>query len=547
MKVLEKIRPDINKVLLVILDGVGYSEHTIEQGNAIAAANIPVIKNLWQNYPTIKIKAHGTYVGMPSNDDMGNSEVGHNVLGCGRVFDQGAKLVANSIHTKEIYKGFGWREIIENCLNFNSHLHFIGLLSDGNVHSNINHLLEMIRQAKIEKIKNVRIHILLDGRDVPETSALVYVEKLESFIKEINSNNFNVQIASGGGRMAITMDRYEADWSMVARGWKLHVHGEGRMFTSANEAIKTYRAENANLTDQYIPGFVISDQNGAVGKIKNHDSVIFFNFRGDRAIEISRAFTDESLTEFNREPKPEVVFAGMMQYDGDLKIPPRYLVVPPAIDRTMAEYLAISHIKQYAISETQKYGHVTYFWNGNRSDFFDKNYETYEEISSDIIPFDQTPAMKSAKITDKLLKAIKSEEYFFLRVNYPNGDMVGHTGNFKATVEAIESLDQCISEIISAAKETDTVVLLTADHGNADEMYEIDKNGNVQLSNNGEPKKKTSHTLNPVLLSLYDPKNRWELKDLNGEAGLANIVATILEIMGFKAPEDYYSSLLVEK
>ena len=391
----QNLKTTTDKVLLVILDGVGYTEKGADAGNAIAGAKLPTLNHLWTNHSTIHIKAHGKAVGMPSDDDMGNSEVGHNVLGCGRIFDQGAKLVSNSIDSGEMFQGNVWKELIANVKTKKSTLHFLGLLSDGNVHSHIDHLKAMISASKKEGVSKVRVHILLDGRDVPEKSALDYVRPFEKFLSEQRDTNFDVKIASGGGRMTITMDRYEADWSMVERGWNFHVKGEGRTFSSAEEAIETFRKEDPAVIDQYLPGFVIGDNSGAVGKILDGDSVVFFNFRGDRAIEISLALTAETFDKFNRGRKPDVYYAGMMQYDGDLKLPDKYLVTPPAIDRTLSEYLIGEKLQQYAISETQKYGHVTFFWNGNKSGYLDKNFETFQEIPSDVIPFDQAPEMKA--------------------------------------------------------------------------------------------------------------------------------------------------------
>ncbi len=533
----------VQHVLLVILDGVGFSTKSAEFGNAVAGANIPFLKEIWNTFPTIQIRAHGTAVGMPSDEDMGNSEVGHNVLGCGRVFDQGAKLVTKSIESKEMFQGKVWKDCLNFVITNRGTLHFIGLFSDGNVHSHIDHLRAMIEQAKKENISKIRIHILLDGRDVPEKSALEYVIPFEEYLAKLRTEGLDICIASGGGRMTITMDRYEADWSMVERGWKTHVLGEGESFPSAQKAIEHFRNLDPSLIDQYLPAFVITKDGQPVGKIQDGDSVIFYNFRGDRAIEISRAFTEKEFKPFARK-LPNIYYAGMMQYDGDLKIPTNYLVSPPAIDRTLGEYMAKSKITQYAISETQKYGHVTYFWNGNRSGYFDENFETYVEIPSDIIPFDQAPRMKAKEITDELVKAIESRKYTFLRVNYANGDMVGHTGNYKATVEGLEFLDTCIQRLKEACEKTETVMLITADHGNADEMYQLDKKGNVQTTKEGKPVPKTSHTLNPVNFSIYDPKKRFLLNQEISKPGLANVAATILDLLGYEAPEDYYPSLL---
>jgi 2,3-bisphosphoglycerate-independent phosphoglycerate mutase len=537
------------KVLLVILDGVGASSSSIEKGNAIAGANLPNLQKLWSNSPTIKLKAHGKAVGMPSDEDMGNSEVGHNVLGCGRIFDQGAKLVSNSIHTGSMFQGKIWKELISSCIKNNTTLHFLGLVSDGNVHSHIDHLNKMIEQSISEGITKIRIHALLDGRDVPEKSALDYILPLEEKLEAYRKKNIDIFIASGGGRMTITMDRYEADWSIVEKGWETHVLGEGRKFSSAQEAIQTFRTEDTSVIDQYLPAFVISKDDKPIGTIQDNDSVILFNFRGDRAIEISRAFTEKEIPEIKRNRIPNVYFAGMMQYDGDLNIPPNYLVTPPAIDRTMGEYLVNEKVPQYAISETQKFGHVTYFWNGNKSGYFDEQFETYVEIKSDVIPFDQAPAMKAKEITNTLISAIKEDKHQFYRVNFPNGDMVGHTGNLKATIESLEALDIEVARLIQICQEQNIVLLITADHGNADEMFQLDKKGNPILSKEGKPTPKTSHTLNPVNLVIYDKNNKFGFKASteSEQPGLANIAGTVLDLLGYDLPSGYYPSLLLRK
>lgn len=537
-----RFAPCPGPVVTIVLDGVGISPR--EDGDAVKTARTPFLKGLMANSPMTTLRAHGLAVGLPSDDDMGNSEVGHNAFGAGRVFAQGAKLVSDSISTGNLWQGDAWKEVVA-AAKAGRTLHFLGLFSDGNVHSHIDHLKAMLRQAKIEGVATVRLHVLLDGRDVGETSALEYVDPFEEFLTSLRDSQFDVAIASGGGRMQITMDRYEADWSMVVRGWALHVHGDGRQFASAHEAIETFRSE-AKVIDQDLPGFVVAKDGKPLGKIVDGDAVVFFNFRGDRAIEISRAFTESGFDKFDRGVVPKVTYAGMMQYDGDTKMPARFLVVPPAIDRTLGEYLAGSGVTQYAISETQKYGHVTYFWNGNRSGKFDEKTETYVEIPSDVVPFEQRPWMKCAEITDTLIEAVKSGKYRYLRVNYPNGDMVGHTGNFEAVVTSMQGLDLQLARllpVIAAAKGT---VMITADHGNADEMYEIDKKGQVKRSAKGEPKAKTSHTLNPVpfiLISGTDSPS-FKLKGNLKAPGLSNVAATVCNLLGFEAPSDYDESLI---
>lgn len=528
-------------VVTIVLDGVGISPR--EDGDAVKTARTPMLDQLMATYPMTKLRAHGTAVGMPSDEDMGNSEVGHNAFGAGRVFAQGAKLVAESIATGHIWQGQAWQDVVATAKQGGT-LHFLGLFSDGNVHSHIDHLKAMLDRAKQEGVNKVRLHILLDGRDVGETSALDYVDPFEAYLDGIRSADFDVAIASGGGRMQITMDRYEADWSMVQRGWAIHVKAEGRQFASAHEAIETFRNES-KVIDQDLPGFVIAKDGQALGPIVDGDAVVFFNFRGDRAIEISRAFIEENFTPFNRGPLPQVTYAGMMQYDGDTKLPPRFLVEPPTIDRTLGEYLAKNGVSQYAISETQKYGHVTYFWNGNRSGKFDEALETYVEIPSDVVPFEQRPWMKCAEITDTLIDAIRSGNYQYLRVNYANGDMVGHTGNFEAALTAMQGLDLQLARLIPVILAANGVAIITADHGNADEMYELDKKGNVIRNAEGRTKAKTSHTLNPVPFVLVSKKNPGFVlrNDLNAP-GLSNVAATILNLLGFEAPEDYDPSLI---
>ena len=398
-------RPTKGPLTLIVMDGVGIGKENA--GNAVFSARTPNLDMLMKNYPTLSLKAHGTAVGLPSDDDMGNSEVGHNAIGAGQVYAQGAKLVSSSIESGKIFASETWQTLTSNCRDNSSTLHFLGLFSDGNVHSHIDHLKALVERAKADGIAKVRVHILLDGRDVGETSALDYVVPFEEFLDGLRDASFDVKIASGGGRMNITMDRYEANWEMVKRGWDIHVLGEGRQFASAKEAIETYRSEGGYV-DQDLPGFVIAENGKAVGAINDNDSVVFFNFRGDRSIEISRAFEEESFDKFDRVRFPKTVYAGMLEYDGDLHIPTRYLVSPPEITDTLGEYLAGEKITQLALSETQKYGHVTYFWNGNKSGKYDEETETYIEIPSDVVPFEQRPWMKCAEITDTLIEALES-------------------------------------------------------------------------------------------------------------------------------------------
>ncbi len=534
-------------VVTIVMDGIGCAP--ANAGNAVAAANTPTLDWLTAKYPMVKLKAHGTAVGLPSDDDMGNSEVGHNALGAGQVFAQGAKLVTQSIESGKMFASDTWKSLVSNVKDNASTLHFLGLFSDGNVHSHIDHLKAMLVQAKAEGIAKVRVHILIDGRDVGETSALEYINPFEEFLADLRDDSYDICIASGGGRMQITMDRYEANWGMVELGWKTHVLGEGRPFASAAEAVQTYRDE-LHVIDQDLPPFVIAKDGKPVGTIEDGDSVIFYNFRGDRSIEISKAFDDANLDKFDRVRYPKVVYAGMLEYDGDLHIPSKYLVSPPEITETMGEYLAGTGVNQLAISETQKYGHVTYFWNGNKSGKFDEELETYIEIPSDVIPFEQRPWMKCAEITDKLIECLESGKYKYLRVNFPNGDMVGHTGSFLATQISVEALDLQLARILAVIDKLEGAALITADHGNADEMAELDKKtGEPKKNKDGSLKAKTSHTLNPVPCYIYDNFNadKYTVKADNGAFGLSNVAATMVNLMGYAAPAAWDESLIEVK
>ena len=534
-------------VVLVIMDGVGYGKY--EEGDAVKASRMDWLNKLTELSPHTKLKAHGTAVGLPSDADMGNSEVGHNAMGCGRVFAQGAKLVSTDIETGSMFAADTWKKLVKNVKDKNTTLHFIGLVSDGNVHSHIDHLKAMIEQAHKEGVKTVRVHALLDGRDVDPTSALDYITPLEEYLASFSDADYC--IASGGGRMYMTMDRYNADWSMVERGWKAHVLGEGRQFPSATEAIKTYRAEVPGVLDQDMHEFVIVKDGKPVGTINDGDSVIYFNFRGDRALEMTNAFetpADGNFPHFDRKRVPAVEYAGMMEYDGDLHIPAQFLVSPPSIDRTMGEYLTKSGVRLLAISETQKYGHVTYFFNGNKLGKFDENLEDYVEIKSDVVPFEQRPWMKCAEITDAVIKAIKSGKYDHIRLNFPNGDMVGHTGVFNAVVCSMEAMDLQLGRLKEAIDEAGGIMCITADHGNSDDMYEHKKDGAVAQNKDGSPKAKTSHSLNPVPGIIYDPEYQGEYElTLKDGLGISSWPATIMDLMGLVPPEDYDASMVTLK
>lgn len=530
---LQGYSPFPGPLVLVIMDGVGLGKRDASDG--VFLAHTPVLDGLMQEPLFASLKAHGTAVGQPSDEDMGNSEVGHNALGAGRVFAQGAKLVNEAIATKRIFEGSAWRTIRERVQSGGT-LHFVGLLSDGNVHSHIAQLLAILEQCASEGFPKVRTHILTDGRDVGERSALGFIAQLEAQLEVCRAGGRDYRIASGGGRMRVTMDRYEADWSMVALGWKTHVLGEGRQFGSAAEAVQTYYDEDSTVNDQYVGEFVIAENGRPVGTIEDGDAVVFLNFRGDRAIELSRAFEEAEFPYFDRKRVPDVYYAGMMQYDGDKFIPKHFLVEPPQIEGTLSEYLCGSGVTSYAISETQKFGHVTYFWNGNKSGYIDEKLERFEEVRSDVVPFEQRPWMKAAEITDATMAAIRSGQHKFIRLNYANGDMVGHTGVADAVRIAVSAVDLMLARLIPVIAAQKGVLMVTADHGNADVLYTEKK---------GKRETHVAHTLNPVPLIVKDfsGANPWALEPV-AQPGLSNVAASVVRLLGFEQPGEYDPALL---
>jgi 2,3-bisphosphoglycerate-independent phosphoglycerate mutase len=525
-------------VLVIVMDGVGLGKREI--GNAVIQAKAPNLNWLFQNAPWLPLTAHGTAVGLPDDTLMGNSEVGHNAIGAGRYIKQGATVIEDLIRTGEFYKSSVLNELIDRCLARQSALHLIGLLQVANVHSHVDYLKAITRHAAARGVGKVFFHLLTDGRDDEPGSGYRLLKEFEAFIAPWNNDRQQFRVASGGGRMCITMDRYEADWEMVHRGWNTHVLGQAEVSAgSVDEAFAKIRELTAGkVDDQYTPTYVIGDANGPIGRIKDGDAVIFFNHRGDRAIEISRAFEDDNFPHFERGPRPDVLFAGMMEYDGDLHIPKRFLVAPPAIRDTLGEILAKNGIPQVAIAETQKFGHVTYFWNGNWSGTFDDRYEKYYEIKSDTgITFDLKPAMKAPEIAQLTVQQIEAGSFRFGRINFANGDMVGHTGNLAAVIQGIEAVDQGIGLILAAIAKAKGVALITADHGNSDEMIK-----------SGKPS--TAHSNNQVPCLIFDPlaqKGEYRLNRTIVNPTLRNIAATALFFLGLELrPADHFEAALVQ-
>jgi len=524
-------------VVLCILDGVGIGRP--DDGNAVFVARTPNLDRLFLGSSSRTLRAHGSAVGLPSEHDMGNSEVGHNAMGAGFVVEQGASLVQAGLATEDAFATETWSRLIQGrCL------HLLGLLSDGNVHSHVDHLHALVRRAHTDGVQQLRVHVLTDGRDVAGRSALEFLAPLEALLAELSTQGRSYCIASGGGRMLLTMDRYGADWSMVERGWNCHVRGEGERFSSATNAVQSFYDRLPDVNDQYLPAFVVVDEKGeALGPIRTGDSVLFTNFRGDRAIEISRAFEGRPVG-FALKDGPDVFYAGMMQYDGDEKLPEHFLIAPPTIDCSLSHYLLHENQRILATSETQKFGHVTYFFNGNRSGRIDETLEQYHEVPSDVVPFETAPDMKAREITQKACEAIVSNRFDHIRLNLANGDMVGHTGNFLATVRALEVVDACVGQLEKATLQAGGSLIVTADHGNAEEMFQLDRKvGAYKCNAQGQREISTAHSLNPVPFVLVDAQSRWELVD-SPKAGIANIGSTLIHLAGFQPPPTMLPSLV---
>ncbi|MFX1274136.1 MAG: 2,3-bisphosphoglycerate-independent phosphoglycerate mutase [Promethearchaeota archaeon] len=544
LKKLDKFSGREGPLVLIIMDGIGLGEK--DDKNAFYLAKTPFLDKIQSEWPKkklyVELKAHGTAVGLPSDDEMGNSEVGHNAIGAGNVVKQRAVLAKEAIESKTLFKTQKWNDLVSPIIKKKKSLHLIGLLSDGYVHSHISHLIGLLRGARDSGIEKVRIHTLFDGRDVPPKSALKYVDELERELEEINNaQNFDYRIASGGGRMRVTMDRYNSDWGVVQRGWEAHVCGfpeifpnyEG-YFTSTREAVKRARSTDSNLTDQYLPSFVIVDKHKqAIGVMENGDGVLFFNYRGDRAIQISRAFDEtEEFNEFLKICEPQVVYYGLLQYDEKEHIPKNYLIDPPKMKTSLTRYLCAEHVKQFATAETHKYGHVTYFYNGNKEGYVDENYEKYIEVKSYPSETIKTnPKMKAYEVRNVLVKAINSNEYKYLRVNFANGDMVGHTGDVNAAIIAAETVDECVKDVVEVVNSKNGITIITADHGNLEEM---------------KGKFETAHTLNPVMFSIIDSgyNNEYMINESIDTPDLGNIAATILNLLGYEKPDTFKESMI---
>jgi len=530
--------------LLIIMDGWGMGTGGAE--DAIAQADTPVLDRLWKEFPHTRLLTHGPYVGLSSAGDLGGSEVGHLTMGAGLILDQGPTRINKAIADGSFYQSSALQKIIQHCLQHQSTLHLLGLLSDGNVHSHIEHFLAVIRYADTQGITRLRLHALFDGRDVGIRTAQNYVVCVEDMFAAINQKQGrDYRIASAGGREVMTMDR-DHDWGKVETGWRAHVHGQAEyQCQSVSEGITYFRGQTPGLVDQDMPEFVIVGADGApVGSMQDGDAVIMMNFRSDRAIEITEAFCLDGFDGFDRGRRPDVLFSGMMVYDEDRNLPALQIMGSTKVDNPFGKRVLDLGIRQFRLAETQKFPHVTFFFNGGRREPLDSAMEDYILIASDKgISFADAPAMQAASIADKAVELIGSGEYGFGMINFANADMVGHCGLIGPTITAVEAVDAAIGRIVDALEASGGCALITADHGNADEMLVHTSHGDEAC---------TRHSINPVPCILFDPRydGSYHLRqaqtgdDIHTTPGLSHLAATLFVMLGLNPPEDMSPSLI---
>lgn len=508
-------------VVLMILDGYGLNDKT--EGNAVAMANTPVMDSLMKEYPYVHGNASGLAVGLPEGQ-MGNSEVGHMNMGAGRIVYQELTRITKEIQDGDFFKNEALLKAIDNCKKNNSALHLMGLLSDGGVHSHITHLYGLLELAKQQGLEKVYVHCFLDGRDTPPASGKSYAEQLNEEMKKI-----------GVGKIASVMGRYYAmdrdnNYDRVQLAYDAMTEGKG--LTAACGICGIQESYDREETDEFVKPTVVVEDGKAVGLVQDKDSVIFFNFRPDRAREITRAFCDDDFKGFDRVRK-DIIFVCFSDYDPT--IPNKEVAFHKiAITNTFGEWLAAHDMKQARIAETEKYAHVTFFFNGGVEQPNEGEDRILVNSPKDVATYDLKPEMSAPAVCEKLLDAIRSEKYDVIVINFANPDMVGHTGVISAAIKAIETVDECVGKAVQAVKDVDGVLFICADHGNAEQMIDY---------TTGQPH--TAHTTNPVpfILVNYDPA--YTLK----EGGcLADIVPTLINVMGMEQPAEMTGkSLLIKK
>ena len=508
-------------VVLMILDGYGLNSST--KGNGVALAKTPVMDKLMAEYPYVKGYASGLAVGLPDGQ-MGNSEVGHLNMGAGRIVYQELTRITKSIEDGDFFENTELLGAIENCKKNNSDLHLYGLLSDGGVHSHITHVFALLELAKRNGIKNVYVHCFMDGRDTAPDSGKDFIAKLYDKMEELGVG----EIASVTGRY-YAMDR-DNRWDRVEKAYRALTLGEGNQAACGKCAIKA--SYEAGKTDEFVEPTVITKDGKPVGVIKDKDSVICFNFRPDRAREITRCFCDDEFTGFDRGSRKDVYYVCFTDYD--VTIPNKYVAFKKEkITNTFGEFLAANNMTQARIAETEKYAHVTFFFNGGIEEP-NKGEDRILVKSPKVATYDLQPEMSALEVCDKLCEAIRSDKYDVIIINFANPDMVGHTGVVDAVIKAIETVDACVGRAVEAVKEKDGVMFICADHGNAEVLVD---------ENTGEPY--TAHTTNPVPFILVNYDNEYTLKE-NGK--LCDIVPTLIDIIGMEKPAEMTGqSLLIKK
>ena len=523
--------------LLIIMDGWGVGSGSDD--DAIALANPPNFERLKASCAYTEINTHGKFVGLPSMKDMGGSEVGHLTMGAGIILDQGPTRINNAIDDGSFYESRALAKIIEVGKEGGA-IHLLGLLSDGNIHSHIDHFKAVIRYADEQGVERLYIHASLDGRDVGIQSAQDYVLQIEDLFAEINAKgDRDYAFASASGREHAIMDR-DKDWRKVKRGWDAMVLGEAEHeFGSMIEAITSLRATNPDLIDQDMDSFIIIDNDLGKPKavIENGDAVLMMNFRGDRAIEITEAFEVADFDGFDRVKTPDVLYAGMMVFDEDRNMPTLQLMGPTKVDYPLGRYLVDQKIKQFRLTETQKFPHVTFFFNGGYRKPLDDSLEEYILIDSDKgISFADKPEMKAPEIAAKAVELIETGEYGFGLINFANADMVGHCGKLEPAIKAVEAVDTAVGQIIDALEAQGGNAIITADHGNAEEM--------VTHTNHGD-EPCTKHSVNPVPCIIFKAGGTYALSAAaDKDAGLANLAATVCDMMDIEVPKGLEQSLL---
>lgn len=526
----------MNKTVLCIIDGLGIND--LEFGNAVKAADMKNLNNAMEKFPMARINASGLEVGLADTKDPGNSEVGHNAIGSGQYIKQGLALLNEQIESGKIFKSQTWGALVKNAKG--SKLNIFQLISDGRLHSDMyKHLFPILESCALEGIK-VSIHGLLDGRDVPTQSAMKYIDDIRAFIKKCG---VNAKIATVAGRSVLVMDRYETDTRLLTNTVEVCVRGKAELVTDIEAAINAEYKKRPGMTDETLPAFVLEPD----WLINNGDSVLLLNYRGDRAVEFCTMFEQGKYLDKSQYSEiNKCFFAGALQYDAELELPKTFLCPPPSIKNGLSEWLVKHNVRQYSVTETVKYGHLTYFFNGNRAAPFDTKLETWKEFKSDVCAsmYNTAPKMQAEKICSDVCAAIKGGKYDFIKCNLPNPDMVGHTGDFEATVVSCKTVDLALGKIIESCKKYKANLIITADHGNAEFMKYED----------GKPRSNHTNSLVPFVVLPFAVCSK---EDNNGNAccgkvkakpgkwGLTNIAASVCELLGVpKSP--YFNESIIE-